>query len=148
VRHRRERCRLILFGVCFRTRETNTFQGKRARSCTRADHGFAPGSHRPQYVALHAGKHLPKATSSRGDPLIRIFRRTRAHGRFRSPARNPSHVATSASTRKSALSWSPSRTVMALSRKAPSLFRRDGIESCKGYVECRGGFLRPVLSPR
>jgi len=46
----------------------------------------------------HDGKHLPKASSNRGDPLSRIFRRSNAQKRFRSPARNPSHVSESAMT--------------------------------------------------
>ncbi len=46
----------------------------------------------------HDGKHLPKASSNRGDPISRIFRRNNAHARFRSPARNPSHVSESATT--------------------------------------------------
>src|SRR5438874_12180612 len=50
----------------------------------------------------HDGKHLPKATSSLGDPLMRIFLRSKAHSRLRSFARNPSHVSLSAVTRRSA----------------------------------------------
>src|SRR4030095_16078515 len=46
----------------------------------------------------HDGKHLPKASSNRGDPLSRIFRRSSAQKRFRSRERNPSHVSESAMT--------------------------------------------------
>src|SRR5215831_13243648 len=51
----------------------------------------------------HDGKHFPKASSSRGDPLIRIFRRSKAQTRLRSFARKPSHVWLSAVTTISAL---------------------------------------------
>jgi len=54
-----------------------------------------------EYFGRQDGKHLPKATSSLGDPLIRIFRRTSAHSRLRSFARNPSHVSLSAVSRRS-----------------------------------------------
>src|SRR5262249_55446041 len=40
----------------------------------------------------HDGKHFPKASSNRGDPLMRIFRRSKAQTRLRSFARKPSHV--------------------------------------------------------
>src|SRR5262245_38551416 len=46
----------------------------------------------------HEGKHLPKARSNRGDPLMRIFLRSRAQTRLRSFARKPSHVRLSAVT--------------------------------------------------
>ena len=48
--------------------------------------------------SAHDGKHLPKATSSLGDPLMRIFLRSKAHSRLRSFATNPSHVSLSAVT--------------------------------------------------
>src|SRR5215471_1788951 len=51
----------------------------------------------------HDGKHFPKASSNRGDPLIRIFRRSKAQTRLRSFARKPSHVWLSAVTTISAL---------------------------------------------
>jgi hypothetical protein len=49
-------------------------------------------------LAVHDGKHLPKATSSFGDPLMRMRRRNKAHSRLRSFARKPSHVSLSAVT--------------------------------------------------
>jgi hypothetical protein len=51
---------------------------------------------------LHDGKHLPKASNSRGDPLIRRRRRSNAHSKLRSFARKPSQVSLSAVTRRSA----------------------------------------------
>src|SRR5262249_48387400 len=50
----------------------------------------------------HEGKHLPKATSNLGDPLMRTPLRSRPHSRLRSFARKPSHVSLSAVTRRSA----------------------------------------------
>src|SRR5438105_11836767 len=50
----------------------------------------------------HEGKHLPKATSNFGDPLMRILLRSSAHSRLRSFARKPSHVSLSAITCRSA----------------------------------------------
>lgn len=64
----------------------------------------------------HAGKHLPKATSSLGDPLMRIFRRKIAQSRLRSFARNPSHVSLSAVSRRSGVPSWPSVTRRVLSR--------------------------------
>ena len=52
--------------------------------------------------SAHDGKHLPNATSSFGDPLMRILLRSKAHKRLRSFARKPSHVSLSAVTRRSA----------------------------------------------
>src|ERR1700757_5307521 len=54
------------------------------------------------------GKHLPKATSSLGDPLMRMRLRSSAHSRLRSFARKPSHVSLSANTRRPAPPWGPS----------------------------------------
>ncbi len=51
---------------------------------------------------FYDGKQLPNATSSFGDPLKRILRRTKAQNKLRSFAKNPSHVALSAVSRKSA----------------------------------------------
>jgi len=56
-------------------------------------------------IMTYEGKHLPKATSRRGEPLIRILRRHKAHKRLRSLARKPSHVSLSAVTRRSASPW-------------------------------------------
>src|SRR6516162_4768870 len=53
-------------------------------------------------LPIYEGKHLPKATSSRGEPLIRILRRNKAHSSLRSLARKPSHVSLSAVMRRSA----------------------------------------------
>ena len=50
----------------------------------------------------YEGKHLPKATSSFGEPLMRIRLRNSAHSRLRSFARKPSHVSLSAVTLRSA----------------------------------------------
>jgi len=36
---------------------------------------------------IHVGKHLPKATSNLGEPLIRIFRRSKAHSKRRAVAK-------------------------------------------------------------
>jgi hypothetical protein len=47
---------------------------------------------------LYDGKHLPKARSKRGDPLIRILRRRNAHTMLFSLARKPSQVRLSAVT--------------------------------------------------
>lgn len=63
--------------------------------------GFMPGVGTViQFMARHDGKHFPKAISSFGDPLMRIFRRRSAHSRLRSLARNPSHVSLSAVSRR------------------------------------------------
>jgi hypothetical protein len=40
----------------------------------------------------HDGKHLPNATTSLGEPLMRIRWRSKAHSRPRSFARKPSYV--------------------------------------------------------
>src|SRR5262249_51045828 len=52
---------------------------------------------------VYDGKHLPKAISNFGEPLMRMRLRSSAHSRLRSFARNPSHVSLSAVTRRSAL---------------------------------------------
>src|SRR5262249_48639330 len=59
-------------------------------------HGCVPSA------CCYEGKHLPKAISNFGDPLMWIFLRSSAHSRLRSFARKPSHVSLSALTRRSA----------------------------------------------
>src|SRR5262249_54026354 len=58
----------------------------------------------------HDGKHFPNASNNRGEPLIRIFLRSKAQTRLRSFARNPSHVSLSAVTAISASPIRPSFT--------------------------------------
>src|SRR5262249_32566821 len=48
--------------------------------------------------ADHDGKHFPNASNSLGEPLRRIFLRSKAQTRFRSLARKPSQVLASALT--------------------------------------------------
>ncbi len=64
----------------------------------------------------HDGKHLPNATSSFGEPLMRIFLRSKAHSKLRSFARKPSHVSLSAVTLRSDLPRCPSSTLSLPSR--------------------------------
>src|SRR5262245_33354018 len=53
----------------------------------------SPGEH-----FHHDGKHFPKASNNRGDPLMRIFLRSKAQTKLRSFARKLSHVRLSAVT--------------------------------------------------
>ena len=53
----------------------------------------------------HDGKHLPNATSSFGDPLMRSRRCNKAQSRLRSFARKANHVSLSAVTLRSASPW-------------------------------------------
>src|SRR5262245_11333816 len=88
-------------------------------------------------TSAHDGKHLPKATSSLGDPLRRNFLRTSPHSRPRSFATKPSHHLVSAVTRKSAVPTCPSLTCTVLSRITTVAFRSSVPVNAKWYVVFR-----------